>query len=157
MKVRCINCKVVEDISGEDLTLLAHMITRYNQKPKTSDYTAILSIIKGECKDGKRHTYVFDESFYSDIEDIRNKHEEFEKMTNICNENISRIEGDINRHMSEIKDLEAKARELELDIEKLQGEKDSNVGEIKNLDVSLSDIISRLENLTGIKDTKIWF
>lgn len=156
MKVQCVKCKAVEDITGENLALLAHMISMYNTRPKASDYTAVLSIIKGDCTDREKHVFSFDESFYKEIDDMRNQYEEFVERQNICNGDSLKIDDEVDKYLSDIKELDAKAREIEDKIDKLRGDKDNKIKEIESIDTSISDITSKLENLTGIKDIKIW-
>lgn len=156
MRVKCTKCNMAEDITGENLELLAKMISLYNTKPKSSDYVAILSIIKGDCIDREKHVFSFDESFMQDIDSIIHQHEEVMNKLNICNGDLLKTDDNINKHISEIKELEAKAKEIESKIEKLQGDKDNITKEIDNIDISMSDIKTKLQNLTGIKDIKIW-
>lgn len=156
MKVKCTKCNIVEEITDENLALLTKIITVYNPKPKASDYVAVLSIIKGDCLDRDKHVFSFDESFMQEVDDIRNQYEEATNKRNIYNGDVLKADDDINRCLSEIKDLEAKAREIESTIDKLQKEKGDKIKELENTDSSISDIMTKLENLTGVKDVKMW-
>jgi predicted RNase H-like nuclease (RuvC/YqgF family) len=156
MIVKCTKCNVVEDITGENLELLAKMISLYNPKPKSSDYVAVLSIIKGDCIDREKHVFSFDESFMQDIDGIIHQHEEAVNRLSTCNGDLLKTDENINKNISEIKELEARAKEIESKIEKLQGDKDNITKEIDNIDISILDIKTKLQNLTGIKDIKIW-
>lgn len=156
MIVKCTKCDVVEDITGENLELLAKMISLYNPKPRSSDYVAILSIIKGDCIDRERHIFSFDEFFMQDIDDMIYQHGEAIERLKIYNGDLLKTEENINKNLSDIKELEARAKEIEGKIEKLQEDKDNIRKEIDNIGISISDIKAKLHNLTGIDDINIW-
>ena len=67
MKVQCEKCELEDEINEEDVKLLAHVVKKYNPKPKPGDYMAILSIIKGNCVDGEKHLFIFNGSFCEDV------------------------------------------------------------------------------------------
>lgn len=157
MRVKCTKCKMVEDITGENLELLAKMISVYNSRPKASDYIAVLSIIKGDCIDREKHIFSFDESFLQDIDSLRQQYEEITNKRNICDGDLLKTDENINRYIADIKELEAKAKEIDGNIEKLQKDKEGIIKDIDDIDISVSDMMSKLQNLTGIKDIKMWY
>lgn len=67
MKVKCEKCQLEDDVHEEDVKLLAHVVKKYNPKPRPGDYMAILSIIKGNCTDGGKHLFMFNGSFDQDV------------------------------------------------------------------------------------------
>jgi len=67
MKVKCEKCQLEDDVHEEDVKLLAHVVKKYNPKPRPGDYMAILSIIKGNCTDGEKHLFMFNGSFDRDV------------------------------------------------------------------------------------------
>lgn len=69
MKVKCAKCKLEDDVNEDDIKLLAYVVKKYNPKPKPGDYMAVLSIIKGNCTDGEKHLFMFNDSFIEDVAD----------------------------------------------------------------------------------------
>lgn len=76
MKVKCEKCKLEDEISEDDIKLLAHVVKKYNPKSKPGDYMAVLSIIKGNCEDGDKHKFIFDESFNQEVEEVIKEYED---------------------------------------------------------------------------------
>ncbi len=76
MNIKCIKCETEEILTEEDTKLLGHIVRRYNPKPKPNDYIMVLNIIKGDCTDGKKHIYIFDESFDRTIAGLIKEHTE---------------------------------------------------------------------------------
>lgn len=76
MKVKCEKCKLEEEISEDDIKLLAHVVKKYNPKSKPEDYMAVLSIIKGNCEDGDKHKFIFDASFDQEVAEVIKEYED---------------------------------------------------------------------------------
>lgn len=68
MKVKCVRCDLEDDISEEDVKLLAHVVKKYNLKPVPGDYMAVLSAMKENCTDGEKHEFILNGSFCQDVE-----------------------------------------------------------------------------------------
>ncbi len=76
MKVKCERCNLEDDVNEDDVKLLAHVVKKYNPKPRPEDYMSVLSIIKGKCTDGEKHLFIFNGSFYQDVADTIKEYED---------------------------------------------------------------------------------
>lgn len=150
MKVKCVKCKMEDELNEEDVKLVAHVVRKFNANPSPNDYTAVLSIIKGSnCVDNKKHIFIFEETFDRAVSDlIKNKKSaEIAKLSR--KDALSKIESDI----SETND---KIRQLRSHLEDLQKEKNDTIVDIEKTDLLIEDAMNNFEKLTGATDIDIW-
>ncbi len=141
MKIKCVECELVIDIRKEDICAIKSM-TENGQISKTTDYLEIFNITKGKCKDQKRHTFIFEESFCNYIQG----------MINSYNDTVSRHANDekeLSKTVDEIADLENKLRSAK---EKREGLTES----IKKAETYTENILQEFEKATGDKRIDIW-
>lgn len=142
MRVKCTRCNIEEDISEDDVKLLAHVVKKYNPKPKPGDYMAVLSIIKGYCMNGEKHIYIFDESFDQDIADTLREYKDAVLLDAVRKDVMTKLEDHIKSLEANIKDLEKK--------------KECAVAEKNAGDLLVDNIKLKFIKLTGTDDTEMW-
>lgn len=86
MKIRCVICRIEEELSKEDLELATKVVLT-NPQPKAVNYIKVLALMHGICKNGKDHIYIFHEDFNVQIADIMesNDIDKLEKLTGTRN------------------------------------------------------------------------
>lgn len=140
LKVRCTICGKEEN--GEQaISDVADIIERYNQK--SEHYLTLLNVMSGKCLDSDEHSFVFDETFLKEMEEIVKKHKdsllEVEKLKNV---NVG---------------LKKEADELAIKIQELQSKHESNKERIRVLHESIVDYENEVEDSTGSKKIDIWY
>lgn len=76
MKIRCIICKIEEELLGEDLADIAKMVNK-NPKAKTTDYLRHLNIIRGPiCNNDKEHKYLFHDDFNVQMDNLLGEYQD---------------------------------------------------------------------------------
>lgn len=142
MRVKCAKCKKVEELSDDEIEYLVNIAKKYNEDVSPNDYTAILSIIKGKCTDGKKHLYIYDEEFSKYVADLI---EEYGKL----NENNATKD-------KEMSDILQKIEELKNEIQNLDRKRDDLVKEIEDNNTVINNVACTFEKATGTKDIKMW-
>lgn len=149
MKIKCVKCKKEEDIGEEDVKLLAHVVKKYNLKPRPGDFTAVLSIIKGNCSDDKKHSFIFHEDFDKEIADIIQEYKNAVTANIVRKENIEKTENFISDINKQIKSLQSNM--IELEKKKAHITSEMNAG-----DILIDNIKMKFEKLTGDENVDIW-
>ncbi len=142
MIVKCIKCKKVEELSQEEIEYLVNIAKKYTDEVSPNDYTGILSIIKGKCTDGKKHIYVYDETFSKHVADLIEEHK------NLCDNNASKEK--------ELSDTIQKIEELKNEINNLGNKRDDTVKEIEDINRITNIVTITFEKATGTRDMKMW-
>lgn len=149
MKIKCVKCKLTDSLTEEDIKLLSHVVKRYNQKPSPTDYTAVLSIIKGNCTDNNKHLFIFDESFDKDIADTIKEYRDAIVANTTRKGNLEKIISQINETTNQIKALQSTLGELDK-------KKEYTVSEISTGGILIDNIKLKFEKLTGTTDIDMW-
>ncbi len=140
MTVKCTVCGLIETLDNESLEELSGIVRKY--KMSADSYTYLLNKMRGKCLDTDEHSFIFDNEFMKQIQDIVDKDKnsllEISKLRTI-NEELKK-EGD----------------ELTIKIQELQSKYEFNKDRIKNLDQVTIDCESELEKITGNDDIEIW-
>lgn len=142
MRVRCAKCKIVEDLGQEEIERLVNITKTYSDNVSPNDYTAILSIIKGRCTDGKKHIYIYDETFSKTVADLVGEYNK------LCENNVAKEK--------EVSDALEKIESLRNEIEDLVSKRISAIQEISNIGIAIDNVISTFEKETGTRDVKMW-
>jgi hypothetical protein len=142
MKIKCAKCKSVEELGQDEIEYLVNIATKYTDDISPNDYTAILSVIKGKCTDGKKHIYIYDEEFSRHVANLIDEHDKLSKNSAIKKKDIS--------------DTLEKIENLKNEIEKLGEKRDDLVNEIAELDKNIDESVVKFEKETGTRDMKIW-
>ena len=142
MIIKCIKCKIAEELSQDEIDRLVNMAKLYTEDVSPNDYTGILSVIKGKCTDGKKHIYIYDEAFSKRIADL------IAEYNKLC-ENNSAKEKELSDTLQKIEDLKNEIMSL--------GEKrDDVINEIGDINSNIDNVIVTFEKETGTRDMKMW-
>ncbi len=142
MRVKCVKCKTVEEIIKEDMEKLINTAKMYNEDIDPNDYTAILSVIKGRCTDGKKHLYIYEEEFSKKIAELITEHNE------LCENNLNKT--------SELSDTVKKIESLKDEIKNMDNKRINIIKEIGDIGNDIDNIVETFEKETGTKNMKIW-
>lgn len=142
MIVKCIKCKTVEELTQDEIGYLVNIANRYTDEVSPNDYTGILSIIKGKCTDGKKHLYVYDETFSKNVADLIGEHKK------LCENNASKEK--------ELSDILQKIEDLKDEIKNLGEKRDDTVKEIENINRFTNIVTETFGKVTGSQDMKMW-
>jgi predicted nucleic acid-binding Zn-ribbon protein len=142
MIVKCARCKLIEELSQDEIERLVNTAKVYNDDVSPNDYIAILSIIKGKCKDGKKHLYIYDETFSKIVADLVGEHNK------LCENNASKEK--------EVSEILQKIEALQGEIETLRNKKDDDIKEIGDINTAIDNLILTFEKETGTRNVKMW-
>ena len=142
MKIKCAKCKLVEELSQEEIEHIIKISKTYSDEVDPNDYTAILSVIKGKCTDGKKHLYIYDETFSRTVADL------VEEYNKLCENNASKEK--------EVSDMLQHIETLKNELENLRNKKDDAIQEISNINKSIDSLIVTFEKETGTRNMKMW-
>lgn len=142
MKVKCTKCQLEDDVNEEDVKLLAHVVKKYNPKPRPGDYIAVLSIIKGNCTDGDKHIFIFNGPFCQDVADTIKEHEDAIKQNVERKVALNKICTQIEETINVLKGFEKK--------------KEYILTEMTAGGMLADDIKLKFLKLTGTEDMEIW-
>lgn len=149
MKIKCVKCKLEDTLTEDDIKLLAHVVKRYNHKPSPNDYTAVMSIIKGNCTDGKKHLFVFDETFDKAVADMLKEYKDAIAANVVRKETLEKVCLQIVETINQIKSLQSSLGELEK-------KKEYTTAEMRAGGILVNNIKLKFMNTTGTDDTDMW-
>jgi len=139
LKVKCTLCGK-EEIDKETVKEVAGIIEKCGLK--SEHYLYLLNVMSGKCLDSDEHSFIFDEAFLKEIEELIKKYkdssEEIRKLR-VVNEGI-RKESD---------ELHVKAKELD-------SKYGFNNDRINNLYDFMGKYKNEIEESTGYKNIDIW-
>ncbi len=140
MTVKCTVCGLIETLDNESLEELSGIVRKY--KMSADSYTYLLNKMRGKCLDTDEHSFIFDEEFMKQIQDIVDKDKnswlEIRKLKTI-NEGLKK-----------------ESDEFIVKVEENQSKYDSNKNRIKNLDQSCIENENEIEKITGSRNIDIW-
>jgi len=139
LKVKCSICGKEE--SNQDLIKeVSEIIKKYSLKAE--HYLNLLNLMNGKCLNSDEHSFLFDETFIKQIEEIVVKY----KANDVETETIR------NNQRTLIKEV----NELEIKLMELRTKEISNEQSLKNLCESDDNLIAEVESSTGIGNVTIW-
>lgn len=142
MRVKCIKCNIVEELRKDEIEHLVDIAKIYTEEISPTDYTAILSIIKGRCTDGKKHLYTYDDMFIKNVADLIVEH-------NKLRENVITKE-------KELSDTLQKVESLKNEIQNFNKKVDDTIKDIEDINTVIDNILVTFEKETGTCDIKMW-
>ncbi len=142
MDIKCVKCKTVEKLGQDEIEYLVNIAKRYTDNISPNDYTAILSIIKGTCTDGKKHLYIYDETFSKNIANMISGY-------NVLYEKNAEKEKELSSILQKIEILKNEIMNLD---EKREG----IIRDISDINISINGKIEMFEKETGTRDVKMW-
>lgn len=140
LKVKCTICGK-EESDEKAISDAAEIIERYNQK--SEHYLTLLNVMSGKCLDSDEHSFVFDETFLKEMEELVKKHKadlEVIKKLRIVNEGVRK----------EADELYVKAKELDSKYK-------SNNERVNNLYDFILKYQSEVKESTGCENIDIWY
>lgn len=142
MIVKCVKCKSVEELTQDEIEYLVNIAKKYTEEVSPNDYTSILSIIKGKCTDGKKHLYVYDETFSKHVADLIEEHKK------LCENNATKEK--------ELSDTLQRIEDLKNEIKNLGEKRDDTVKEIEKINRFTDVVTETFGKVTGTQDMKMW-
>ena len=142
MKVKCTKCQLEDDVNEDDVKLLAHVVKKYNPKPKPGDYMAVLSIIKGNCSDGEKHLFVFNGTFGQDVAITIKEYKDAIKQNVEIKIALDKVCTQIEETSNVLKELEKK--------------KEYMLAEMAAGGILIENVELKFFKLTGTEDMEIW-
>lgn len=149
MKIKCVKCQLQDSLGEEDIKLLAHIVRRYNPKPRPGDYTAVLSIIKGNCTDSNKHLFIFDELFDKDVADVIKEYKDAINANVVRKVSLEKVANQIIETTHQIKSLQSTLGEL-------NKKKEYMLSEMSTGGILIDNIQLKFERLTGTTDVDMW-
>lgn len=141
MKIKCVECEVTKEIGKDEINQIISM-TEGNQISKSRDYLEIFNITKGKCVDQGRHTFIFEESFFTNVQDLINKR----------NNISSKREGNESERIK----AEEYIIELENKLKSVKENREKLMEDISNLENEFDQTTQEFENITGSKNIEMW-
>ena len=139
LKVKCSICGKEE--SNQDLIKeVSEIIKKYSLKAE--HYLNLLNLMNGKCLNSDEHSFLFDETFIKQIEEVVVKYKANDVETETLRNNQRTLIKEVN--------------ELEIKLMELRSKEISNEQSLKNLCESDDNLISEIESSTGIGNVKIW-
>jgi len=140
LKVKCTICGKEEN-NKDTIKEVSCLIEKYGLKAE--HYLHLLNVMSGKCMDSDEHSFVFDETFLSTVNEVVTKYkiniEETEKLRNVQRELIKEI------------------KELEIKINETKSKEKSNEDRIQNVYESSYGLIKEVEDSTGYGNIEIWY
>lgn len=140
LKVKCTICGK-EEMNKDTVKEVSDIIQKYGLK--SEHYLSLLNMMNGKCLDSDEHSFIFDETFLKEIENIVMK----------CKTNLS----EVDKLKIINKELRKEADELVIKINELQSKYDANDERIKNLHASTQDCELEIGDSTGSRKIDIWY
>jgi len=140
MKVKCTICNVEEVLDNKSLEELSNIINKY--KMNADSYTYLLNKMRGKCLDSDEHSFIFDEEFMKQVQDIVNKDK-------LNREEIDKINKELDSLSRDYKAFEEKVIEVNMVIS-------NKKGTLQNLYEYGSEIEQKIKKITGYSNIDIW-
>ncbi len=142
MIVKCIRCESVEELSQEEIERLVNIAKTYGDDISPNDFIGILSIIKGKCKDGKKHLYIYEDTFSKHVAKLIDEYKQ------LCENNASKEK--------ELSDTLQRIEDLKNEIKNLGDKRDDTIKEIEDINRITNIVKVTFEKVTGTQDMAMW-
>ncbi len=140
MKVKCTVCGLEETLDTETLEELSEIVKKY--KMSADSYTYLLNKMRGKCLDSDEHSFIFDEEFTKQIQDIVDKDK-------LNREEIEKIQKEFGSLVKDIKTFEEKIKEAKM-------KNSLNKDTLQSLYDSLLNNENEMKKITGNANIDIW-
>jgi len=141
MRLKCAKCSIEKEISKEDIDKIKS-ITEDGKISRSVDYLEIFNVTRGKCIEQKKHTFIFEESFFNNVQDIIKKRDEI--LSKRDNE-----EKELAKTNDEITELENKLKNI-------KEKKEGLIENIKKEDIDVENVLQEFEQITGGREIDIW-
>lgn len=141
MKLKCVKCNVEKEISKEDIDKIK-LIAEDGKISRSVDYLEIFNVTRGKCTEQKKHTFIFEESFFNNVQDlIKRRGDILSKRDNDKKE--------LSKTNDEITDLEDKLKNV-------KEKKEGLIENIKKEETDVENTLQEFEQITGGREIDIW-
>lgn len=141
MRVKCVKCNIEKEISKEDIDKIKSIVED-GKISKSVDYLEIFNVTRGKCTEQKKHTFIFEESFFNNVQDlikkrgdILSKHDNDEKELSKTNDEIT---------------------ELENKLKTVKEKKEGLIENVKKEEIDVENVLQEFDQITGGRDIEIW-
>lgn len=141
MRLKCVKCNVEKDISKEDIDRIKS-IAEDGKISRSVDYIEIFNVTRGKCTEQKKHTFIFEESFFNNVQDLIKKRGDI----------LSKYDND-EKELSKTND---EITELEDKLKNVKEKKESLIENIKKEETDVENTLQEFEQITGGRDIEIW-
>ncbi len=141
MRLKCVKCNVEKEISKEDIDRIKS-IAEDGKISRSVDYLEIFNVTRGKCTEQKKHTFIFEESFFNNVQDL------IKKRGDILSE-CDNDEKELSKTNDEITELEDKLKNV-------KEKKESLIENIKKEETDVENTLQEFEQITGGRDIEIW-
>jgi uncharacterized coiled-coil protein SlyX len=133
-------CGLEETLDTETLEELSEIVKKY--KMSADSYTYLLNKMRGKCLDSDEHSFIFDEEFTKQIQDIVDKDK-------LNREEIEKIQKEFGSLVKDIKIFEEKIKEAKM-------KNSLNKDTLQSLYDSLLNNENEMKKITGNANIDIW-
>ena len=141
MILKCVKCNVDKEISKEDIDKIKSIIED-GKISRSVDYLEIFNVTRGKCTDQKKHTFIFEESFFNNVQDLIKKHGDI----------LSKRDND-DKELSKIND---EIIELENKLKITKEKQESLIENVKKEEMDIENVLQEFDQMTGGRDIEIW-
>ena len=141
MRLKCVKCGIEKEISRGDIDKIKSL-AEDGQISRSTDYLEIFNVTRGKCIEHKKHIFVFEESFFNDVQNLIKKRSDILSM-------YGNDESELSKATNEIIDLENKLKSV-------KEKKEGLIENIKKKDADVEDILQGFEQMTGGREIDIW-
>lgn len=141
MKLKCVKCNVEKEISKEDIDKIKSILED-GKISRSVDYLEIFNVTRGKCAGDKKHTFIFEESFFNSVQDLIKKRGDISSKRDNDEKELSNTNNEII--------------ELENKLKIIKEKKESLIENIKNEETDIENVLREFEQITGGRDIDIW-
>jgi len=140
LKVVCTICGKEEN-NKDTIKNVSCLIEKYGLKAE--HYLSFLNLMSGKCLDSDEHSFIFDETFLTAVNEVVTKHKS----------NLS----EIDKLKIINKELKKEVDELVVKIQEMNSKVNSNKERMDNLYRSIPDYETEFEESIGYSNIEIWY
>lgn len=141
MILKCVKCDIEKEISKEDIDKIKS-IAEDGKISRSVDYLEIFNVTRGKCVEQKKHTFIFEESFFNNVQDIIKKREEILSKRDNDEKELTKTNDEITEFENKLKSTREK--------------KEGLIENIKNEEIDVENMLQEFEQITGGREIDIW-
>ena len=141
MRLKCVKCNVEKEINKEDIDKIKSIVED-GKISRSVDYLEIFNVTRGKCTEQKKHTFIFEESFFNNVQDLIKKRGDI----------LSKRDND-EKELSKAND---EIIELEDKLKNVKEKKESLIDSVKKEEIDVENILQEFEQITGGREIEIW-
>jgi hypothetical protein len=141
MIVKCVKCNIEKEISNEDIDKIKSIVED-GKISRSVDYLEIFNVTRGKCTEQKKHTFIFEESFFNNVQDLIKKRGDI----------LSKRDND----EKELSNTNDEITELEDKLKNVKEKKEGLIENIKKEEIDIESTLQEFEQITGGREIDIW-